>query len=264
MIGAGGPARPRSGAADLQDDDPLGGGRVSQELPDQLIAGAVDGDRRAREKLLALIRPLVLAYCRARLGRRESVMCSADDVAQEVCAAVLSALPAYRLQGLPFRAFVFGIAAHKVADAFRAAGRDHTEPMAEPPDTPDGSDGPEHRLLLAERAERLRGLLAHLSRHQQEVLVLRLAVGLSAEETAQAVRSTPGTVRVAQHRALLRLRQIIQHGESAARVLADRAADDAAPAEEPEDPAGDRAPEGVAVCGAPGSGKPWSGRRRTG
>jgi RNA polymerase sigma-70 factor (ECF subfamily) len=33
-----------------------------------------------------------------------------------------------------------------------------------------------------------------------------VVVGLSAEETAEAVGSTPGAVRVAQHRALGRLR----------------------------------------------------------
>jgi RNA polymerase sigma-70 factor, ECF subfamily len=37
--------------------------------------------------------------------------------------------------------------------------------------------------------------------------VLRIAVGLSAEETAQIVGSTPGAVRVTQHRALNRLRR---------------------------------------------------------
>jgi RNA polymerase sigma-70 factor (ECF subfamily) len=41
---------------------------------------------------------------------------------------------------------------------------------------------------------------------QREILVLRVVVGLSAEETADAVGATPGQVRVAQHRALARLR----------------------------------------------------------
>ena len=60
-------------------------------MPNGLIAAAVRGDRRARDELLALIQPLVLGYCRARLGRQESVLGSADDVAQEVCVAVVSA-----------------------------------------------------------------------------------------------------------------------------------------------------------------------------
>ena len=44
---------------------------------------------------------------------------------------------------------------------------------------------------------------------QREILVLRVVVGLSAEQTADAVGSTPGAVRVAQHRALSRLRKVL-------------------------------------------------------
>ena len=52
-------------------------------------------------------------------------------------------------------------------------------------------------------------LLRLLPEKQREIVVLRVVVGLSAEETAEAVGSTPGAVRVAQHRALLRLRKEI-------------------------------------------------------
>jgi len=204
----------REGAGDLPRS-PLGGGAAGRELPDGLIAGAVRGDRRAREELLALIHPRVLRYCRARMGYRESVLCSADDVAQDVCVAVVGALQTYQLRGLSFRAFVYGIAAHKVADAFRASGRDRTEPVDELPDSPVSTDGPEQRMLAAERTAHLEALLAHLTPRQREVLLLRLAVGMSAEETAQAVGSTAGAVRVTQHRALSRLRRIIQQGKSA-------------------------------------------------
>jgi RNA polymerase sigma-70 factor, ECF subfamily len=182
---------------------------------DDLVAEAVRGDGRARERLLATIHPLVLRYCRARLGRQEAVIGSADDVAQDVCMAVVSALPSYELKGLSFRAFVYGIAAHKVTDAFRAIGRNRSEPVAEMPDAPMPGDGPEHRLLAAELSERLGDLLHILTPRQREVLVLRIAVGLSAEETAQAVRSTPGAVRVTQHRALSRLRKVMIGGDAA-------------------------------------------------
>ena len=130
----------------------------------------------------------MLRYCRGRLGRQETVIGSADDVAQEVCLAVVSALAGYTVKGLSFRAFVYGIAAHKVTDAFRAIGRNRTEPMAELPDAPVLHDGPEQRLLAGELAERLGGLLHRLTPRQREVLILRIAVGLSAEETAQRGR----------------------------------------------------------------------------
>jgi RNA polymerase sigma-70 factor (ECF subfamily) len=187
----------------------------SDDVPDvapvleRLVPAAVAGDKDARDLLLAEIQPLVQRYCRGRLGRSEGVIGSADDVAQDVCLAVISALPHYEIKGLSFRAFVYGIAAHKVTDAFRAIGRNRTDPVAEMPDSPILHDGPEQRLLAAELAERLGHLLHRLTPRQREVLVLRIAVGLSAEETAQVVGSTPGAVRVTQHRALNRLRVVI-------------------------------------------------------
>ena len=81
--------------------------------------------------------------------------------------------------------------------------------MADLPDAPAPHDGPEQQALAGELAQRLGGLLHQLTPRQREVLVLRIAVGLSAEETAQAVGSTPGAVRVTQHRALNRLRGVV-------------------------------------------------------
>jgi RNA polymerase sigma-70 factor (ECF subfamily) len=132
---------------------------------------------------------------------------SADDVAQEVCLAVLTALPGYRVQGRPFLAFVYGIASHKVIDAHRAAGRNKSEPVADVPDSVESEDGPEQRALRVELSEQMSRLLDQLPEKQREIIVLRVVVGLSAEETADAVGSTPGAVRVAQHRALARLRK---------------------------------------------------------
>jgi RNA polymerase sigma-70 factor (ECF subfamily) len=170
------------------------------------VSDAVNGDPRAVERLLAHVRPLVVRYCRARVGRQERSFASADDVAQEVCLAVLTALPSYRDQGRPFLAFVYGIAAHKVADAHRAAARNRSEPVADVPDEPDEQAGPEQRAMRGELSGEMAELLKVLPPKQREIVVLRVVVGLSAEETADAVGSTPGAVRVAQHRALTRLR----------------------------------------------------------
>src|SRR5512135_3465838 len=113
-----------------------------------LATRAVSGDRRATEDLIGAVHRLVHRYCRARLSRFPGVEHAADDVAQEVCIAVLSALPRYRDEGKPFEAFVYRIAAHKVADVQRSVYRTPT-PQAEFPDVIDLTDGPE---ALAVRA----------------------------------------------------------------------------------------------------------------
>ncbi|MFI9009677.1 sigma-70 family RNA polymerase sigma factor [Actinosynnema sp. NPDC053489] len=178
--------------------------------PESHVEGAVRGDRRAVEALLAEIRPVVVKYCRARIGQGQRSSASAEDVAQEVCLAVLKALPNYREQGRPFLAFVYGIAAHKVADAHRASARNRAESVPELPDSPGVEPGPEQRALQGELSERMGRLLDVLPDRQREILVLRVVLGMSAEETAEAVGSTPGAVRVAQHRALARLRKAME------------------------------------------------------
>jgi RNA polymerase sigma-70 factor (ECF subfamily) len=174
-----------------------------------VVGAAVGGDRSAVAHLLTSLRPFVVRYCRARVGRRERSFASADDVAQEVCLAVLAALPGYQDQGRPFLAFVYGIAAHKVADAHRAAARDRAEPVTEPPERPAVQAGPEQVVTQGEISSRMSSLLRVLPARQREILVLRVVVGLTAEETAAAVGSTPGSVRVTQHRALARLRRAL-------------------------------------------------------
>ena len=170
-----------------------------------LVARAVGGDERAVSDLLVLVRRLVLRYARARLGRFPGAREATDDVAQEVCIAVLDALPRYRDRGRPFEAFVFGVAAHKVADAQRRAVRSPLT-VEHVPDAATDEAGPEEQALRLDQAGRLRALLEVLPEAQREVVLLRVAVGLSAEETGRALGMTAGAVRVAQHRALGRLR----------------------------------------------------------
>ena len=175
----------------------------------ELTSLAVQGDRTAIESLLGELRPMVVRYCRARLGRVSGQYHIADDVAQEVCIAVLSALPRYRDMGRPFASFVFGIASHKVADALRSSVRSAV-PTQDLPDGPDDGPGPEETVVRYIEVEHARRLLARLPDNQRELLLLRVVSGLSAEETGNVLGMSPGAVRVAQHRALARLRQMAE------------------------------------------------------
>ena len=178
----------------------------SGERLDAVVAKAVAGDRDALQEVLATIRPIVVRYCRARVGTTERSGLSADDVAQEVCLAAITALPRYKDQGRPFLAFVYGIAAHKVADAHRAAGRNRADPMDVVPERSSNDASPEKLAIDSESSARMAVLLQTLPEKQREILILRVVVGMSAEETAETVGSTPGAVRVAQHRALAKLK----------------------------------------------------------
>ena len=200
-------ARPAPTIEQLAAPQPYG---PQDKLVRDLIDDAADGDPLATQLLLESVRPHVLRYCRARVGRLDHSYDSADDVAQEVCLALLTALPGYRDQERPFLAVVYGIAQHKVTSAHRASKREQTrrQPMPGVPDQPTRAAGPEQRAVQSEMTVSMRRLLTPLSVRQREILVLRVVLGLSAEQTAALVGSTPTAVRAAQHRALCRLRQL--------------------------------------------------------
>lgn len=177
----------------------------------ELVACAARGDPAATESLLASLRPGIVRYCRARLGRIDGRYTTADDVAQEVCIGLLRALPRFRDTGRPFAAFVYAIAANKVADAQRAALRDRAvTPVDTLAERPDHAPGPEQAAERADIGRRLRRLLSHLPDAHREIVVLRVAAGLSAEDVGAVLGMSAGAVRVAQSRALARLRTLAQ------------------------------------------------------
>ena len=160
-------------------------------------AAASRGDRAAIQEVLRQIRPLVRRYCRARLGPRINAV-GVEDVVQEVCLAVLTKLPTHRPGAEPFTAFVYGVAAHAIVGQIAARARVTLSGPALRSNDPTPPDTVDTEALLAD----LRALPAR----QRDVIVMRILLGLSTEETALRLGSTPGAVRVTQHRALARLR----------------------------------------------------------
>lgn len=175
-----------------------------------LVPHAVAGDKKALHKVIQIIHPRVVRYARARISG--SRIPTADDVAQEICLAVATSISRYTDTGKPFMAFVYGIAFNKVADAHRSLSRDKMNPTDEVPETEFQGLTPEEAAITVEGSNRVRILLDSLSEKARDIVILRVFVGLSAEETAEALGTTPGAVRVAQHRALAKLREQVEGG----------------------------------------------------
>ena len=174
----------------------------------ELVADAQAGDPQAVETLIGAVRPAVLRYCRSRLATYSGGVDAADDVAQETCVAVLRVLPRYQDTGAPFAAFVYAIAANKVADAQRRFSRSAML-VEEFPEQTETSLTPEEQAMAAVDQRSAMQLLNRLPDRMRDVLTLR-AAGLNAEQVGEQVGMTANAVRVAQHRAGAKLRLILE------------------------------------------------------
>ncbi|MCG8919437.1 sigma-70 family RNA polymerase sigma factor [Actinokineospora sp. PR83] len=183
--------------------------RLTSTTFDELVTLSRRGDKEALSALFAWLGPPITRYCRAHIGRSGSAFTAADDLAQETMIAVLRALPSFRGGRQEFLPFVFGIAAHKLAEHQRHRGNDRADSVAAVPDVVDDEPGPEQTVLRREMRNRMDRLLAILTPRQREIIVLRVVVGFSAAETANVIGLSAAAVRICQHRAMNRLRKAL-------------------------------------------------------
>lgn len=174
----------------------------------QLAQAAGAGDDEAFDGLLRRMSQLIHRYCRSRLAGLPGGDQSAEDAAQEACLSLIEMLPKYRASDGPFEALLYTVASRRVVDQQRVSYR-VPMPIAQIPEEAASLPTPEEHALARDEASRVRDLLGHLSDVHREILTLRVAVGMSADEVASAMGMTPGAVRVAQHRAIARLRDLM-------------------------------------------------------
>ena len=146
----------------------------------------------------------VYAFVAYRIGAGHD----AEDVTGEVFERALRYRRGYDpAKGAP-RAWLVGIARRVLADRAMSA----TETVAEVPETtaPGDLEGDAvERLTLADA-------LGRLSDRDRELLAMRYGADMKAAEIAQVLESTTNAVEVAVHRALQRLRTIMEKEASAA------------------------------------------------
>jgi RNA polymerase sigma-70 factor (ECF subfamily) len=148
-----------------------------------LLTLAAAGEGEAVDELLAVVHPRARRYSRALFSRTGGEHRVADGVAQEICIALLLALRHYQGADVPAELFVYRIAAQKAAIA---AGK--IEPSTRDDQLP------------------ARSILDRLPQPQRELIVLRVAVGLTVQQAGLVLQQTLGAVRFNQHRAVQRLR----------------------------------------------------------
>ena len=168
-----------------------------------MLVTLANQDRRAFAALYDRHVAAVYGYCYRRLGSREA----AEDATSLIFTKALAALST--LRGSSFRGWLFGIAHHVVADVLRGTHRDLPLDVADA--VWDPALSPEGTALADETHRALAAALTQLSAQQRQVVELRLA-GLTSVEIGESLGCSPGAVDVAQHRAVLRLRQLLRAG----------------------------------------------------
>jgi len=167
-----------------------------------LAAGLSSSDPDAWELLYRRSYGRLLAYARRRLPTEEQ----AREAVSETLVRAVSGRHRFRNSGAGPEAWLYGILRHVVLDAQRRLAR--RAPIAPAVMEELGPDPAEHQMEAEDRAA-IRAAFIRLNRADQELLELRVVAGLPVEEVAVVLGRSPAAIRMAQSRALGRLRRIL-------------------------------------------------------
>ena len=170
-----------------------------------LLRRAQVGDEAAFSQLWRDSNPPLLRYLRVIAPN------AAEDVAADTWVRVVRGLPAFRGDEPAWRAWLFTTARRRAIDDVRHRLRRRQVQLCDvtPGELPHTSDAAE--LVFEHFGTRWAiALLAQLPQLQAEVILLRVIAGLDTEAVARMVGRSPGAVRVAAHRGLRRLAQILE------------------------------------------------------
>ncbi len=145
----------------------------------------------------------VYHYLRTRTGTDED----AKDLTQQVFLSAFTSLPRYRARGIPFKAWLFRIATHHAADAYRRQKRQAAWDLLPEAMHAFSEQNPESMLIEQEAKARLHQLLLELSPDKRELLALRFAAQLSSVEIAKVVGKSPSAVKKQLARLLQKLKE---------------------------------------------------------
>lgn len=170
---------------------------VAERERAELVERARRQDPDAWEALYLELYPRLLAYAARRSDRSQ-----AADIVAETMARAVAAIGRLDVEAGGFDPWIFGICRNVVADGHRRNARDDRRRQPAPLPVDDIGEG----LEQDEEAAAMREAYTRLSDDDRDVLDLRVVAGLSAEQTALVLGKQPGAVRMAQSRALERLR----------------------------------------------------------
>jgi RNA polymerase sigma-70 factor (ECF subfamily) len=169
-----------------------------------VLVAAQQGSEAAFAQLWRDANPALLRYLRVIAPG------SAEDIAAETWVHVVKGLAGFRGDEQAWRAWLFTTARRRTIDEGRRRSRRREArldevPAGQLPATVDAADLAMERISTQSAID----LLVALPPLQAEVIMLRVVAGLDTDAVAKLVNRSPGAVRVAAHRGLRRLADIL-------------------------------------------------------
>lgn len=169
-----------------------------------IIEDAVRGESSAFGLLYDHYQPMIYRFVLIKVGQREE----AEDLTHQVFLNAWQNIEGYKDMGFPFSSWLYRIARNAVVDFYRSAKEAtsieqvNPEFFAVPASIQTGMD----QIF---QIEKVRNAIAKLEPSYQDVIIMRFVEDLPIKEVAQAFDKSEGAVKLMQHRAMKKLKEML-------------------------------------------------------
>ena len=171
----------------------------------KLIKNAIRGEAEAFGLLYDHYQPKIYRFVYFKVSHREE----AEDLTHQVFLKSWENIADYELYEFPFSSWLYRIARNQTIDYYRTKKSNSSlESIAETKSLEDDE-------IISEliddsfNIKKIKEAIVLLSDDQQNVIILRFIEDLSPKETAEIMDKTEGAIKILQHRAIKKLKEIL-------------------------------------------------------
>ena len=179
------------------------------EEEEKLIERAQRGDSAAFGPLYDHYIKPIYRFIAVKVGTKQE----AEDLAHEVFMSAWQKLPNFKSQGFPFSSWLYKIARNRVIDHYRIKKPNVSidEDITLSESLFNLGEGAEAEFDLTLSISLIKTAMLELSEEQREVITMRFVEDLTPQEIAEILDKREGTVRIIQHRAITKLKKILDN-----------------------------------------------------
>jgi RNA polymerase sigma-70 factor, ECF subfamily len=176
-----------------------------------IIESAIRGESEAFGLLYDRYQPQIYRFIYLKVGHREE----AEDLTHQVFVNAWQNVEKYEFRSLPFSSWLYRIARNQVVDYYRSY-KGNKEQNLETIAELKADHSIELTLDTSLAFKKVQGALTRLNPDYQDILIMRFTEDMSPKEIAAALGKSVGAVKVAQHRALANLKELLNesHGST--------------------------------------------------
>lgn len=170
----------------------------------KLIERAKSGDSSAFGLLYDYYLPRIYRFVLIKVGHREV----AEDITHLTFLKAWENIDRYSYRGYSFGSWLYRVARNTMMDHYRSKSPQiylddiFTEPESDKP-------RPGENLDIKIESEKILAVMIKLSGLEQDVIIMRFVEDMSTKEVSEAVGKSEGAVKLIQHRAMKKLKELL-------------------------------------------------------